>query len=374
MFFFSGALQSLNRQRALERQKILLKLQEDEINDDKTHMMTHNIATIIENSYVCPFRCRHNNLHCYYCAKFYTDPDELRTHIMEHSVKKFTMNQFRTAIKMDITNINCRLCSQKINDLASLKCHLVNEHGKIFYDDAPEFILPYKLTKDVLNCVVCDKSFMYFHALNQHINEHYSNFVCETCGLGFVDQSRLLSHKSKHQIGSFPCEVCGKTFKNELYKDLHVDRVHKKLGKVYCPKCDVRLMSYHQKLKHLVEVHGESPLQLNCNYCEKVFESRRYLTLHLRKYHIKDYRYECEYCGHKFFTRFSLKNHLPTHTGERNFKCKVCEKSYPRLKTLKEHTRIHTNDRRYRCHICGQAFIQNCSLKGHMRSQHPEYG
>lgn len=363
----------LKRQKAIERQRLLLKLQSAQDND-KSYMIMHNVSTIIENSYVCPFRCRHNNLHCYYCKEHFVDPEELRNHTLMHTPKKFALTEYRTTVKIDITKIDCRLCDEKITNMEEFKQHICVKHGKKLHEDVTDFILPFRLNKDVINCVVCDKPFMYFHAVNQHMNEHFSNCVCETCGLGFVDESRLIAHRPKHETGAFPCEVCGKTFKSETYKELHVDRVHKKLGKVYCPKCDIRLMSYHQKLKHLVEVHGEQPLQLACTSCDKVFECRRYLTLHLRKYHIKDFRYECEYCGQKFFTRFSLKNHLPTHTGERNFKCKICDKSYPRLKTLKEHTRIHTNDRRYRCHICGQAFIQNCSLKGHMRSQHPEYG
>ncbi|GBP10174.1 Gastrula zinc finger protein XlCGF26.1 [Eumeta japonica] len=276
--------------------------------------------------------------------------------------------------KIDITRIDCRLCPERIYDLDLFKEHITKVHGKKLYNDVPFSILPFRLTKDQLTCTMCDKTFMFFHALNQHMNEHFNNFVCETCGLGFLDQSRLSMHIIKHEDKNFPCEVCGKIFKTEAYKDLHVDRVHNKIGRIYCPKCDVRLMTYPQKLKHLVEVHGEQPLCFPCTSCERVFDSRRTLTIHLRRDHLKDYRYECQYCGQRFFTRFSLRNHMPTHTGERNFKCKVCEKTYPRRRTLKQHMRIHTNDRRYKCQICAQAFIQNCSLKGHMRSQHPEYG
>lgn len=367
-------IQYMKQQRALQRERLLLKLKEKHYDSEKSYKVFHNVTTIIQNSHVCPFRCRHNNLLCYYCRKVCSSPEELRSHTNEHNPTKFRIKEYRTMIKVDVLKIDCRLCDAKIDDLDTFKNHIVDVHNKKMYDDIDNFVLPFILNKELIRCCMCEKTFLYFHAANMHMNEHFNNFMCETCGLGFIDQSRLLAHMPKHDKGSYACEECGKVFKTETYKELHVDRVHKKLGKVYCPKCDVRLMSYQQKLKHLVEVHGEEPLQLKCTACDKVFQSRRYLTLHLRKYHIKDYRHECQYCGQKFFTGSALRSHLPTHTGERNYKCKVCDKSYPRLKTLKEHTRIHTNDRRYRCDICGQAFIQNCSLKGHMRSQHPEYG
>lgn len=359
-----------NRKKFLERQK---RLQEQARSRDKSYMVVSNVSTIIENSYICPFRCRHNNIHCYYCKQPVADVDELRSHTAIHSTNEFKIGEQRTQIKIDITIINCRLCNAVINDLETFKHHITTVHEKKLYPNTLETFLPFRLTKNTLNCVLCDKTFMYFHALNVHMNEHYRNYVCETCGLGFVNETRLTMHKARHEVGIYPCDQCGKVFKTDNYREQHIDRIHRKVGRVYCPKCDVRLMSYYQKLKHLVQVHGEQPMNFPCTACEKQFESRRLLTLHIRKKHLKDFKHECEYCGQKFFTKVALKNHVPTHTGERNYKCKICEKSYPRLKTLKDHIRIHTNDRRYKCHICAQAFIQNCSLKGHMRTQHPEY-
>ncbi|KAJ8704002.1 hypothetical protein PYW07_013296 [Mythimna separata] len=341
---------------------------------DSTYMTETNILTIVEYSFVCPFKCRHNHLLCYYCGELYSDPALLRLHTTEtHHPKKFKVTEHKKMVKIDLTRIDCRLCGVKIDDLEEFKKHISSVHKKKYYFNYKDSVLPFRLTRDELKCAICDVLFPYFHALNKHMNEHFSNYVCETCGLGFVDKGRFMMHQQRHEEGDFPCADCGKVFKAQYNRDLHIDRVHRKKGRVYCPKCDVKLMSYPQKLKHLVEVHGEEPLSFPCTMCDRIFDTRRTLTIHRRKDHLKDFRYECQCCGQKFFTRFALNNHMPTHTGERNFKCKVCEKCYPRLKTLKDHMRIHTNDRRYRCHVCGQAFIQNCSLKGHMKSQHPEY-
>ncbi|XP_022819205.1 zinc finger protein OZF-like [Spodoptera litura] len=359
----------------MQRQKLPMeKVQQIMRERDSSYVTETNILTIVEYSFVCPFKCRHNHLLCYYCGELYSDPELLRQHTLNtHNPKRFKVTEHKKMVKIDLTRIDCRLCGIKINDLDSFKKHISEIHKKKYYFNYKDSVLPFKLSRDEMKCAICNVLFPYFHALNKHMNEHYSNYVCETCGLGFVDRGRFVMHQQRHEEGDFPCPDCGKAFKALYNRDLHIDRVHRKKGRVYCPKCDVKLMSYYQKLKHLVEVHGEEPLSFPCTMCERIFETRRTLTIHRRKEHLKDYRYECQCCGQKFFTRFALNNHMPTHTGERNFKCKVCEKCYPRLKTLKDHMRIHTNDRRYRCHVCGQAFIQNCSLKGHMKSQHPEY-
>ncbi|XP_034838001.1 zinc finger protein OZF-like isoform X2 [Maniola hyperantus] len=361
--------------RTIERPKIpMSKLQQRMRERDPSYITETNTLTIVEFSYVCPFKCRHSHLLCFYCGESFSDPQLLRSHTLEtHHPKKFKVTGHKNMLKVDLTRIDCRLCPEKISSLEEFKKHITSVHNKKYYFNSREMILPFRLSKHEYKCALCDAAFAYFHALNKHMNEHYSNFMCETCGLGFVDRARFLMHQQRHDQGDFPCRECGKVFRAQYNRELHVDRVHRKRGRVYCPKCDVRLMTYPQKLKHLKEVHGEAPMAFPCNMCDKICESRRQLTIHGRKAHLKDYRYECQCCGQKFFTRFALTNHMPTHTGERNYKCKVCEKTYPRLKTLKDHIRIHTNDRRYRCHVCGQAFIQNCSLKGHMKTQHPEY-
>ncbi|CAH0756707.1 unnamed protein product [Diatraea saccharalis] len=258
---------------------------------DPTYMTETNILTIVEFSYVCPFKCRHNHLLCYYCGQNFADPTQLRDHTEKmHNPKKFKVTEHKNMIKIDLTRIDCRLCNAKIDKLDEFKRHISTMHGKKYYFDFKDSVLPFKLTKEELKCAICDVMFPYFHALNKHMNEHFSNYVCETCGLGFVDKGRFVMHQQRHEEGDFPCETCGKIFKAQYNRDLHIDRVHMKRGRVYCPKCDIKLMSYPQKLKHLVEVHGEEPLSFPCNMCDKICETRRTLTIHRRKDHLKDYR------------------------------------------------------------------------------------
>ncbi|XP_060809305.1 zinc finger protein 25 [Amyelois transitella] len=336
-------------------------------------MSEENLLTIIQYSYVCPFKNRRNNYYCFYCKDYYPKPEDLREHTITHDTKPFQLLMgYRKMPKLDITRIDCRLCSMKINDLNVFKQHVDQVHGKKIYFEAPDKMLLYRLTWNDLVCVMCNDVFEDFNTLNTHMVEHFSNFTCDICGVCFLEKPRLDAHLKRHNDDErHTCEICGKVFKSNHYKDMHVDVVHKKKAIIRCPRCDECFMSYALKNKHLTEAHGQKRTY-PCNLCDKVYNRQKTLTEHQRRNHQKVLKHQCEYCDQRFYLPSRLKEHMATHTGERNFRCEHCDKSYPRLKSLQYHIRTHTNDRRYRCHICGQAFIQNASLKSHIKSHHPE--
>ncbi|XP_041988788.1 PR domain zinc finger protein 5-like [Aricia agestis] len=336
-------------------------------------MSEENLFTIIQYSYVCPFKNRRNNYYCFYCKDYFPKPEDLREHTASHDTKPFQLLMgYKKMPKIDITRIDCRLCPMKIDNLESFKRHIDHDHGKKIYFEAPDKMLLFKLTWNDLVCVMCNDVFEDFNTLNSHMTEHFSNFTCDMCGMCFLEKPRLDAHLKRHRDDErHTCEICGKVFKSNHYKDMHVDIVHRKKAIIRCPRCDECFMSYALKNKHLTEAHGQKRTY-PCNLCDKVYNRQKTLTEHQRRNHQKVLKHQCEYCEQRFYLPSRLKEHIATHTGERNFRCEYCEKSYPRLKSLQYHIRTHTNDRRYRCHICAQAFIQNASLKSHIKSHHPE--
>ncbi|KOB73356.1 Zinc finger protein 26 [Operophtera brumata] len=189
--------------------------------------------TIVENSYICPFKCRHNNLLCYYCGGHFTDPIQLREHTMtQHQPKKFKVNDHKNMVKFDLTRIDCRLCQSKIEDLDTFKRHLVNVHGKKYYFETKDSVLPFKLVKDDMRCALCN--------------------------VGVRGQPPVRDAPDAARGRHLPVR--------DLRQALQI-RVQQRAA---YRQCDVKLMSHPQKLKHLVEVHGEQPTTLPCTYCDKV--------------------------------------------------------------------------------------------------------
>ncbi|XP_050674772.1 gastrula zinc finger protein XlCGF17.1-like [Leptidea sinapis] len=81
----------------------------------------------------------------------------------------------------------------------------------------------------------------------------------------------------------------------------------------------------------------------------------------------KSEKYQCFSCGKILSSRFRLKTHLITHSGERPYKCANCEKSFSLAQTLDVHMRIHTGEKPFCCSTCGKEFTQAAGLSAHKR-------
>ncbi|KAI5631833.1 hypothetical protein NE865_15461 [Phthorimaea operculella] len=283
----------------------------------------------------------------------------------------FGEGQRRIFAKLDISDLCCNLCELKISTIAELVEHLNSDHGKDIKPDIKKFIFPFKFDGGEMRCCECSQYFHTFKSLQTHMNSHFNNFICKVCSAGFITKSALLMHSKSHEIGSFKCSYCSKTFHQMNVKKYHEEYVHLTgKPKNVCRICNERFRDYRHKRIHLVRVHGVGSLEFKCQSCDKVFATRDGLQRHTENFHLMLRPHQCSECTMSFFSRPLLRNHMLKHTGQKDFQCDVCSKRYGRKTTLVEHMRIHLNDRRHKCEICGQTFVQKCSLKGHMQSRH----
>ena len=83
-------------------------------------------------------------------------------------------------------------------------------------------------------------------------------------------------------------------------------------------------------------------------------------------------KYKCSFCVKTFYTKQSLENHEPTHTGLKRFVCSTCDKGSPSLlsffpnviflnivafslkQSLIPHMECHDGERPFKCDTCGK--------------------
>ncbi|KAJ2939923.1 hypothetical protein O0L34_g6629 [Tuta absoluta] len=333
----------------------------------------HNVITIVENSYVCPFDNSFSDYICVYCRQTFSDANTLRTHTDTHDPHTYKQTHNNKKLtQIDVAKVDCRLCSDTILDVDILKAHLVNSHGKLIYPTKNEF-LKFKLTNKELRCTECESSFGFFHALKKHMAEHFGTCICDVCGAHYFEERMLILHQKTHQKTdeNYPCPDCGKSFKSKYSRNLHEARTHKKEPAYQCPKCDEVFFSYSLRYRHMIDVHGDKRMY-QCSHCDRAYDSRKSLREHNRRYHLKIFKHQCDLCDKRFYIPSRLKEHLATHSGERNFRCELCGKSYPRLRGLKSHLQSHYSENKYRCTLCGASFTQNSNLNNHMKRRHQQ--
>ncbi|XP_041373012.1 zinc finger protein 62-like [Gigantopelta aegis] len=73
----------------------------------------------------------------------------------------------------------------------------------------------------------------------------------------------------------------------------------------------------------------------------------------------------CELCGKLFADMNNLRQHMVSHSMDRQFSCHLCEKKFKRPHHLKEHMRIHTGEKPYVCDICDEKFSRSHILQRH---------
>ena len=75
----------------------------------------------------------------------------------------------------------------------------------------------------------------------------------------------------------------------------------------------------------------------------------------------------CLECGRTFATKFVLRRHMMSHTGERTHSCPVCGKGFIGKQNMMVHVRVHTGEKPYKCSYCGQQFSQYGTLYRHKK-------
>lgn len=351
------------------------------IDDDKWNRHRNTLKEILLYSNATPIRSS-VGYKCCYCKNKFVEPAHLKKHSIKHDLEAKVSFAARahnhdgriTCVKLDITSLRCALCPATILTLDHLAEHLNQVHNKKSFSDTLNLILPFKFPPDANNfeCITCTSKYITFNALLQHMNEHYQNFICNTCGTGFANEVSLLVHSKMHETGQFKCRYCPEVFEFERNRANHELKLHNNTKERTCKICNEVFINRYKKKVHNVKVHGaKSKVTLvPCGACGKQYSRSWELKKHVRREHLMERNHKCQLCDKAFLLKSGLQKHMLVHSDAKDFACDGCDKRFKTKCALLVHRLSHTNEKPFKCNICEQAFTQKVGLKGHMWSKH----
>lgn len=193
-----------------------------------------------------------------------------------------------------------------------------------------------------------------------------SAYECAECGQKFRSQPVLLEHLHSHTgADHLRCGQCDLLLPDRQRYRAHVRRhtANAAAGPI-CPLCDGPLPAPGQSEQH------RCPRQaaLACPHpgCGRQLATERRLLRHLLEHMPTAPPWQCRLCEKQFGTKYSLRNHCRTHSGQRPFACQRCAARFALKSNLAMHVRyVHENDRRFQCSECGRGFKRRRLLWQH---------
>ncbi|XP_045506023.1 zinc finger protein 26-like isoform X2 [Colias croceus] len=282
-----------------------------------------NTEIILKCSTALPFRIWGQNFNCIFCRVQSGNPNGLRQHMASRHANfeinsVFNRRMNKEFLKVDITDLQCKLCFIKIDTLDELLSHLKNDHKQPINFDAQPGVLPFALNDGTSwKCAICKQQFMDFFSLKKHTSEHYQNYVCDTCGEGFVTEVALRAHKRIPHENKYNCSRCVATFSTLEERSIHMKTQHTTMPYM-CMHCKnkPRFATWELRKRHFIEVHNFKPGAdaYECTTCHMTFKTRSQKYHHNVKSHRSkkdaDYGFSCGHCARAFMSKLSLDKHI----------------------------------------------------------------
>ena len=209
---------------------------------EERYLVEHNTRKCIDQS--------QSKYQCYTCKKGFCRDDALNTHL--------------STVHLQMKDFECSDCGKKFGIKANMTRHMRTQHST---------------SARLFTCDVCGYSTTLKSHLTPHARQHTGEkrFKCRYCEMLFNRSAHLKLHLYTHTSMPIVCEVCGRG----------------------CPD--------ESKLKRHMRVHtAEKPF--TCGTCQKGFTRQENLNDHLRM-HSGEKPYTCPICLAKFRQSKGLKNH-----------------------------------------------------------------
>lgn len=165
----------------------------------------------------------------------------------------------------------------------------------------------YHHTQKKFVCQQCrDAVFDSRYEYDQHIEQHYTEFLCQECDDTFAKNEDLQNHLLESHV-RFKCTLCNDTLESIMSLKLHFASRH---SDKRCSACHENFRSEREFKNHIQAKHSGGDL-IRCIFCRVTCSSELEMHFHFLSTHVKQFK--CPACSECFHVEFLLDRHLQTH-------------------------------------------------------------
>lgn len=299
---------------------------------------------------------------CDYCSCEFLSRDDIVTHMRR--------------VHADKCMVDCEICSLPFRSLGRLETHMREKH-RIKVNVTSSGI---QVTCNYCAAVFPSKIALDSHKRDKHMDrlEQDNTYKCSQCPALFssnaVRKAHLMRmHKQPTRVFKqlFKCYICDETFKfpGTVVSHLETHNVGDNLRCCF-ESCDERLDSSKRLYYHLQKHLRADDEKRTCDKCQRSYSVWTFDNHRCSNSAVPEFM--CHYCGKTCVTKYVLKLHMNTHTGDKPYKCNYCNRAFNNSYTRNRHQNTHTGEKPCKCTVanCGRAFGQHIDLYRHLYKVH----
>ncbi len=296
---------------------------------------------------------------------------------MDFDVNLTADNPWLCETVMDFNFFCCPECHYKTKTAAVFIEHALKFHERAIpvfqrHENPSDQPAIQDFNKDSYQCDKCTTSEEVFTSLSllaKHVNlVHNKNGLhkCIACEKSYSTYSHMRQHiEQQHQNITHPCPKCNKRYKRDSLYNHYKDCGKNEVKKFQCDNCDFVSHSKRYLTAHVYKCHTKEKHHFKCDQCDKVFPFKYLLKSHEHDHARSPNAYVCENCGKSYGSH--QKSSFKDHSKHCNRENESIVKSRKRKMDLKP-----TSENMMKCDLCDDVFTKKSYLTMHRKKVHPD--